>query len=1043
MSKLSSIKPAQLSTMKKPFLMTMIGCCAALSMAVAAQDDKVIYREDFPGGQNITAAGWRVAWTGKQAPEVSVVAEEGAPTGSPAAPPSGGDRQEKPGHLLVKPGEPGQTLLYWTAEKDINPPQGAVVGFRWRQCFEKGGTDKVPSATPLRPAFRIGTTWYEGNLGYHAPIEPDGQWEEKTCWIDGNVRWSEWKLDGDSLQRGNTRWGGLEWCKLPPGPITGFGLISCAAGPQRIDSFEAFTWGPPKSPEVPADVKGSWPQFKRNSHRSGDAPEESLDFPLNRVAAVKLPHPIYASPAVAGGKVFVQDAAGNVVCFDYTQNKVVWLAKLEGVANHSSPAVKDGKVYIGSSAGYLAVLDARDGRVLKKVPGEGGVITAPAITENGIYFTTFDGKLVKINPEGAVIWTHTIGTRSIVEFAVRGDRIVVCGGGQNHDLQYLLDEGKSVKMLSGLQLWHAHCGPVYGPWGRVALGGYMSEGAERYVLALDDSKSVWIRRYGFNEWNSGDFDGQNNTRAVPSIHGERLFHGDICYDLNGRELWRVDTATSSLFGGGYNSSPALTRDQMVIGSEDGNVYFLLLDPKLKEKEGNKPVWTYKTGGAGKPNGAVSSSPAVADSRVFFGGEDGTLYVLGKGQEQSVVTARVPSEPAPQQPTRANNLEWPTIGGDMGHGWVSSDTTLKPPLRIKWKTRIWSTTKGPVIVADGLVFMANRLGEVHALDADTGRIVWRYSHLGPESIPSPTYAEGKLLIFRCASTYVPRQESLGLWCHDAKTGNVLWHKPMVFAYHHPSDGLVVVKSKVFIPMLKEGKLSVSALSLDTGQPVWGKTYDDLLYPDFGAWMRFSVAYGDGRVFVSVTKGHDFWQYGTSYPRKTGATMAVDPETGTLIWSNRDYSIDHQTRMMYRKNTLLVFDTKGGHALDPSKGKWLWDGPGMNKTAYQGCYFFQPLSDAYIESQGKRGVVYSDGCLYPVFINGLWYGHVRAQGHALVARREVAHADENGVTVSEIVWQQPFLGRACPSPAPAYGRLYFSPNSEGVVYCFENENQEQPK
>jgi hypothetical protein len=63
--------------------------------------------------------------------------------------------------------------------------------------------------------------------------------------------------------------------------------------------------------------------------------------------------------------------------------------------------------------------------------------------------------------------------------------------------------------------------------------------------------------------------------------------------------------------------------------------------------------------------------------------------------------------------------------------------------------------------------------------------------------------------------------------------------------------------------------------------------------------------------------------------------------------------------------------------------------------------------------------------------------------MVARRELDQADENGVTVSQIVWQQPFLGRACPSPAPAYGRLYFSPNSEGVVYCFENEEKEGSK
>jgi outer membrane protein assembly factor BamB len=247
--------------------------------------------------------------------------------------------------------------------------------------------------------------------------------------------------------------------------------------------------------------------------------------------------------------------------------------------------------------------------------------------------------------------------------------------------------------------------------------------------------------------------------------------------------------------------------------------------------------------------------------------------------------------------------------------------------------------------------------------------------------------------------------------------------------------------LFIPVLREGKLSVAALSLQTGGPVWEKTYDDLLYPDFGPWMRFSLAAGDGRVFLSVTKGHDFWQYGTGYPRQTGATLTVDPETGGVLWQNKEYSIDHQTRMMYRKGMVVVFDTKGSRALDAHNGRLLWDGPGMNKKAYHGCYFFQPLSDAFLESKGRRGVVHSDGCEYPVFINGLWYGHIRAQGHATVAREEVATPDADGITVSKEIWRHPFLGRACPSPAPAYGRLYFSPNSEGVVYCFENTTQEQ--
>ena len=36
---------------------------------------------------------------------------------------------------------------------------------------------------------------------------------------------------------------------------------------------------------------------------------------------------------------------------------------------------------------------------------------------------------------------------------------------------------------------------------------------------------------------------------------------------------------------------------------------------------------------------------------------------------------------------------------------------------------------------------------------------------------------------------------------------------------------------------------------------------------------------------------------------------------------------------------------------------------------------------------------------------------------------------------VAWSFDFLSNACPSPSPAYGRLYYSPNAEGVIYCFK--------
>ena len=94
---------------------------------------------------------------------------------------------------------------------------------------------------------------------------------------------------------------------------------------------------------------------------------------------------------------------------------------------------------------------------------------------------------------------------------------------------------------------------------------------------------------------------------------------------------------------------------------------------------------------------------------------------------------------------------------------------------------------------------------------------------------------------------------------------------------------------------------------------------------------------------------------------------------------------------------------------------------------------------LESKGTQGIKATTLCLsasrrrgiaLPLRINGLWYSHLTNGSHVL-------HAYADGKTL----WQRSFLSHACPSPAPAYGRLYYSPNSEGVVYCFENDDAEK--
>ncbi len=822
-----------------------------------------------------------------------------------------------------------------------------------------------------------------------------------------------------------------------------------------------------------------WPQYKRNSARTGDAPDEVLKFPMQRVVAVRLPSPIYASPAVVGGKVYVQDARGNVVCVDAKSNKVLWTMNIGGVANHSSPAVSGGRVFIGSSAGHLAILDAKTGKLIKKVPADGGVIAAPAVEKDNIYFSTTNGKLVKINRDGKVVWTFQGGRASYVEFAVRNGEILFLGGpdkkigrsgsrlvpykGPQSVVHDLLDEGPTVRLRDSLKLRNPTGGPAFGDGSQAAIQTFDTENGVCYVIERDAKGKRKARKLLPHRF--------NDSRVALSYRKGRFYRGDVCASPLPADRKRVPAAIwkteSSVLGYGmFHSSPALAKDHLAVGSEAGKVYFLPLGEKLVAKRRGshvqKPAWTFATLSAGKPNGAVSSSPAISGGQVFFGGEDGILYGLGQGQEAAIAVAlpQKAYEPRAWPGAKLKGHEWHTLGGDMGYSSVSPDTKMKPPFRIKWKTRVWGVMKNSVVVAEGKVFLGARMGQVTALDAESGEIIWRTYHPSGESCHGTTYADGKLLVLRSGKNqHRTTNKNGGVWCHDAKTGKKLWYKPISrFGYqYNNADGVAVQDGKVLACWNGGGgAIKVAAYALKDGTEVWKRRHEGALDKDgtiSDSAFRFSTSCGEGKFYLSVCA--PIRRKGKKRAENTGTTMALDPGTGKVLWKNDEYVPYGRGRNAFRKGTLVVFGEKGGHALDPKTGKHLWTGagaatvdgvPAPPQKVYFLAYHLQALTDLYLESKGQRGVMESHTCTWSAYANGVWYGHYACFGPHLAGRVEIdgqapatkpdkKRSPRKAPARTKVVWMYTFNSRACPTPAPAYGRLYYSPNGEGVVYCFE--------
>jgi outer membrane protein assembly factor BamB len=81
----------------------------------------------------------------------------------------------------------------------------------------------------------------------------------------------------------------------------------------------------------------------------------------------------------------------------------------------------------------------------------------------------------------------------------------------------------------------------------------------------------------------------------------------------GKSLWKFATR------GRIESSPVVAGSKVVFGSDDGTLYVVSL-------EEGKELWSYEIGQA------VASSPAVADEKIVIGSDDGSVYCFGQKVE---------------------------------------------------------------------------------------------------------------------------------------------------------------------------------------------------------------------------------------------------------------------------------------------------------------------------------------------------------------------------------------------------------------------------
>ena len=666
-----------------------------------------------------------------------------------------------------------------------------------------------------------------------------------------------------------------------------------------------------------------WRQFKGDCRHSGNVADREVSTPLGLVGAVPLTDAVFTAPAVANGRVYAVDGSGVAFCIDARTLGVLWRFASRGgrgnCNNVSSPALVGGTLHFGTMAGSYYVLDAATGKVVNELRCGEPIFSSPVTANGRVYFETIGSRVYAVTPEGKVCWKwdfvrerlgftgdrwsgsdwlkHKKGdrVRRGDQFCcsrgpvVSGRTLVVPAGGE---LLWLEDAGVRAELRAAYKAETPTFGLCVGEGGEVyRQWHWLDNRGSVETLRLQDGKVIREHVPGTQTSASGP---NLLSFCSPSVRGPDVYR---CRPQEGFGLCRHSPGKETQALGGYPSisPPILLRRSAVYGGLDGRLYVAPLS-------GGK-AWSFETA-FGK---SISAPAAVCDGRIYFGCDDGYLYVLGPGgkaplpsKDLALSRIRSPLTGALADP----KFDWPTSFGNWANTNLA-DPGVRPPFRIKWIRRLKGTIKHFSTCGGGRMYTHTAEGMVFAVEQETGRLLWRRYWPGVHiSYTSALYHKGRLLVPQAGLT------RCRLRCLDAATGKLLWEAPFGGSPSWNRQQPPVVCGNLAIYMFGTGtyapgrtqtrvgwlfghqdvrafpedhKPLVRAWDIRTGREVWTRDFSDVGQGGDEAGLCLM----DGTLYYSCYFGYQARRRGVPGPK--GITAALEPATGKTLWATTDHCV----------------------------------------------------------------------------------------------------------------------------------------------------------
>lgn len=303
-------------------------------------------------------------------------------------------------------------------------------------------------------------------------------------------------------------------------------------------------------------------------------------------------------------------------------------------------------------------------------------------------------------------------------------------------------------------------------------------------------------------------------------------------------------------------------------------------------------------------------------------------------------------------------------------------SLGAPKKKGWFKAQTKAIAGGIGYENGVIVAASGFGEIIGIDANDGKILWRYATEAPVH-SSPLVANGRAYAVSVTSQ---------LYAIDAKTGELVWTQSGLTENARVlSSSSSVIQGDTLITPFSSGEVVASLTA--NGRRLWNESLS-------------RVTGGNSLAAINDIAGHPVINEGVVYAvSQSGLLAAIDLRSGVKTWDKSISSI--QSPWVAGAYVYVVSVDAELYCLEKASGKIVW----MTQL------------DKYKNEKKRKGKI-------------VWTGPVMVEGHLVLGSSEGEIVEVNpvkGEVVNKIKGKEEFLI----APSVADGTVYFLANDGTIV------------